>query len=143
MRAGAYAWPGHATKQVAFVGPNLHVHELWVARGGDWSQADLTARATGISGGGRGAPPGADSRDLVAYGWPDGGTKQVAYVGDDRHVYELFVGGSASDWMWGDLTTLTGCPPVRRQTESLTVGMAWSGGHTKQVAYVGDDGHIH
>src|SRR6266487_242958 len=124
-----YAWSAGGTKQVAYVDDQGHVIELFVARGSPWQWVDLTT-LTGAP------PPGGPA--LAGYDWPNGQTKQVAYVDDQGHVIELFV-ARGSPWQWVDLTTLTGAPPLG---DSALAGYAWSAGGTKQVAYRDQKSHI-
>ena len=97
--------------------------------GGAWQHADLTTLA---------GAPRASSRFLVGYAWPEGGTKQAAYLGQDDHILELsvHVGGS---WQCADLSAITGAPPAVQ----VTAGYSWAAGRCKQVVFVGDDDHIH
>jgi hypothetical protein len=76
--------------------------------------------------------------NLYGYDWPQGGTKQIAYVDSQSHVMELLV-GYGDPWQSADLTALTGAPLLRQQP--LT-GYAWVWGATKQVAYVDDQGEV-
>ncbi len=70
--------------------------------------------------------------NLHGYDWPQGGTKQIAYVDSQSHVMELLL-GYGDPWQWVDLTTLTGAPPA---SGSALAGYTWSAGGTKQVVYV-------
>ena len=124
-----YAWSTGGTKQVAYRDQKSHIIELIVADGSPWRWVDLTA-LTGAP------PPGGPA--LAGYDWPNGQTKQVAYVDDQGHVIELFV-ARGSPWQWVDLTALTGAPLLHQKP--LT-GYAWVWGATKQVAYVDDHGHM-
>ena len=124
-----YAWSAGGTKQVAYRDQKSHIIELFVARGSPWRWVDLTV-LTGAP------PPGGPA--LAGYDWPNGQTKQVAYVDDQGHVIELFV-ARGSPWQWVDLTALTGAPLLHQKP--LT-GYAWVWGATKQVAYVDDHGHM-
>ncbi len=124
-----YDWPNGGTQQVVYVDDNGHIIELFVAVGGRWQLADLTA-LTGA--------PQQNGSGLTAYAWSAGRTKQVAYVADNGHIIELFV-AAGDQWQCADLTALTGAPPP---SGSELVGYDWVNGRTKQVTYVGDNGHI-
>jgi hypothetical protein len=124
-----YAWTAGGTKQVVYIDQRSHIIELFVAAGGPWQWADLTALA--------GAPL-ADQGSLTGYDWLNGQTKQVAHVDGQGHVIELFV-AAGSLWQWADLTALTGAPLLHQK--HLT-GYAWVWGASKQVAYVDDKGHV-
>src|SRR2546422_940307 len=129
MNMYGYDWRAGGTKQIAYVDGQGHVIELFVARGSPWQWVDLTT-LTGAP------PPGGPA--LAGYDWPNGQTKQVAYMDDQGHVIELFVARD-SPWQWVDLTALTGAPPPNG---SALAGYAWSSGGTKQVAYVDQNSHI-
>ena len=124
-----YEWPEGRSKQVTYISQDHHIHELVVGIGGAWQHADLTTLA---------GAPRASSRFLVGYAWPQGGTKQVAYLGPESHIQELSVhpGGT---WQYADLSAITGAPPAVQ----VTTGYSWAAGHSKQVVFVGDDDHIH
>ncbi len=132
----AYAWPDGHSKQVAYMSTDSHIHELVVGPpgGGSWTHADLTQIA--------GGPPLVISFNyIIGYAWPDGHSKQVVYTSADGHIHELVVGPpGGGSWTHADLTQIAGGPPP--VTGSIT-GYAWPDGHSKQVAYVSADGHIH
>jgi len=76
---------------VAYVGQDGHIHELlleagkrWqpVEAGGTWQQANLTELAHA---------PIAPVTSIDGYAWSTDGSKQVAYVGDDGEVRELWM----------------------------------------------------
>ncbi len=125
----SYEWPEGRSKQVTYISQDHHLHEFFVGVGGAWQHADLTTLASA---------PRAINRFLVGYAWPEGGSKQVAYLGQDGHIQELSVkmGGT---WQHADLNAITGAPPAI----AVTSGYSWSAGHSKQVVFVGDDDHIH
>lgn len=124
-----FSWPEAGTKQVAYIGQNSHIHELWTSVGGQWQHADLTAIT--------GAPPA--KQVTTGYIWSEGRSKQIVYVGDDDHIHELFVelGGY---WKHVDLTALTSAP---LPGSNFMVGFGWSEGRSKQVVYAGRDGHVY
>ncbi len=124
-----FDWPQGRSKQVAYISQDRHIHEFCVGIGGSWQHTDLTTQASA---------PLATSRFLVGYAWPEGGTKQVAYVGPSNHIHELWV-SAGCDWQHTDLSTLTGAPPAIQ----VTGGFSWEAGHCKQIIFVGDDRHIH
>lgn len=124
-----YDWPEGRSKQVAYISQDHHIHEFSVGIGGNWQHADLTRLA--------GAPL-ASSRFLLGYAWPEGGTKQVAYLSNDGHVHELWV-SAGGDWRHTDVSALTGAPPAIQ----VTAGYSWQDGHSKQIVFIGDDKHIH
>jgi hypothetical protein len=76
--------------------------------------------------------------NLYGYDWPQGGTKQIAYVDSQSHVMELLV-GYGEPWQSADLTALTGAP---LPSGSALAGYPWSAGGTKQVVYSDQQSHI-
>jgi hypothetical protein len=124
-----YEWFEGRSKQVDYISQDRHIHELVVGIGGNWQHADLTAM-TGA--------PNAMSRFLVGYAWPEGGTKQVSYLGPDGHIQELCV-HTGGNWQCSDLSAITGAPPAVQ----VTAGYSWTAGRSKQVIFMGDDDHIH
>ena len=124
-----YEWPEGRSKQVVYISQDHHIHELVVGIGGEWQHADLMTLA---------GAPRASSRFLVGYAWPEGGTKQVAYLGPDDHIQELSVHAGGT-WQHVDLNAITGAPPAVQ----VTAGYSWVVGRSKQVVFVGDDDHIH
>ena len=125
-----YAWSAGRTKQVAYVDDQSHIIELFVAGGGQWQWADVTALT--------GAPLAGQAGALAGYDWLNGQTKQIAYADGQGHVIELCV-ARESPWQWADVTALTVAPPLHQKP--LT-GYAWVWGAAKQIAYVDDQGHV-
>lgn len=124
-----YEWPEGRSKQVAYISQDHHIHELFVVVGGTWQHVDLMIQA--------GAPV-ANSRFLVGFAWPEDGSKQVAYLGQDGHVHELRV-NMGGTWQHADVSVLTGAPPAMQ----VTAGYSWAEGRSKQIVFVGDDHHLH
>jgi hypothetical protein len=124
-----YAWPQEGTKQIAYLGPDGHIHELWVSAGGSWQHADLSAIT--------GAPPAIQI--TAGYSWTAGNTKQITFVGDDAHLHELYMPAGQS-WQHIDLTALTNAP---LPGSYCMVGYEWIERCSKQLVYVGRDGHLH
>lgn len=125
-----YAWEAGGTRQVMYGSGDGHIHELTAGKSGNWSHSDLTHLT--------GAPP-AEGPALAGYVWVAGGSRQVVYMGSDRHIYELVADGSGA-WTYGDLMRLTGAPLAEG---SALAGYAWETGGSKQVVYVGSDRHIY
>lgn len=79
---------------------------------------------------------------MVAYDWPSGHTKQVAYANQGfghsaalrDHIQELYV-GVGGRWQVADLTAITNASPVVAY-EGI-VAYQWQAGGTKQVVYEG------
>ena len=102
-----YEWKAGGTKQVAYVGVDGHVHELYVQVGKEWLVNDLTKIA--------GAPRALGFEilggSIAGYEWGAGQSKQVVFLSDaDHHIHELYcqLGG---DWALAHLTDITGAPP--------------------------------
>ncbi len=127
-----YAWPKGNSKQVCYTTEaNAHIHEIYVTFGGSWKHADLTQLA--------GAPP-CVGWNMSGYAWNMGGTKQVAYVGANDHIYELYVGVGHS-WQHADLTQIAGAPA--HSPGSPVCGYAWEKQGSKNVVYKSANGHVH
>ena len=76
--------------------------------------------------------------NLYGYDWPQGGTRQIAYVDGQCHVMELLLGyGDPSQST--DLTALTGAPLANG---TALAAYAWSAAGTKQVIYSDQQSHI-
>jgi hypothetical protein len=130
-----FAWEEDNTKQVTYVTNDGHIHELYVSAktSWKWTHADLTIIT--------GSPTGiAIGESFAAYAWPDGGTKQVAFLGSGCHIHELYVGVGGS-WKHADLTQLAGAPDP--DTSGYFSGYSWKAGKSKQVVYTTGDGHVH
>jgi hypothetical protein len=128
-----YSWESNGSKQVVWLGQDLHIYELHVGVGGAWTYADLTYLTSGQL-----SPLGWIS--LMGYGWNVGQSKQVIYNTYDDHIHELYcVKGGA--WKYVDLIQLTGAPPTAHG--SPFIGYGWDAGESKQVVYQTADGHIH
>jgi hypothetical protein len=128
----AYAWESQKTRQVAYLSPDGHVHELQVDVKGSWKHQDLTQLFE---------VPLAPAQESVlsGYVWQTGETKQVVYIGDDGDIYE-FAAGADNQWNYTDLTAVTSAPLA---AGSSLAGFAWETGLSKQVVYVGRDHHVH
>jgi len=109
-----YEWPLGCSKQITYISQDHHIHEFVVGIGGAWQHADLTTLA---------GAPRATSRFLVGSAWPEGGTKQAAYLGPEGHIQELSVHAGGS-WQYADLSALTGAPPALQ----VTAGYSWAAG---------------
>src|SRR5260370_20988575 len=124
-----YDWPENRSKHVVYVSQDHHIDEFFVTVGGKWQHADVTTLA--------GAPL-ASSRFITGFAWPEATMEQIAYLSEDGHIHEVWVqpGGR---WQHTDVSAMTGAPPARL----VTAGYGWSEGRSKQLVFVGDDGHLH
>jgi hypothetical protein len=128
------SWQDGHTQQIAYasaMNTNGHIYELVMYQNHPWSLEDPMLQHIDA------AP--ANGFALVAYDWKKAGTKQLVYSGRDGHVHELST-SVVGLWRHTDLTEATSAPLA--DNEPLTA-YAWEGGNTKQVVYVGEDGHIH
>jgi hypothetical protein len=138
-----YAWNAGASKQVVYWGEDVHIHELYMRRGGSWQHADLT-RITGapipVNERGNPQPRG----PLSAYAWETGKSKQVVYLTWDGHIHELYV-QLDGNWHHADLTRIAGAPTAEAGFTpcSFVSGYAWETGKSAQVAYITSNGDIH
>ena len=48
-------------------------------------------------------------KPLIGYDWPEGRSKQVAYISQDHHIHEFSVSMGGS-WQHADVTQLSGAP---------------------------------
>ena len=128
----AYAWQAKSTRQVVYISGDGHLHELAAGAADRWSHIDLTYFS--------GAPV-ADGLALAGYAWETGGTKQVVYVGADRHVHEVMM-DTRGTWVYTDLTTLIGAPDASNE---VIAGHEWSDQFAKHVVYLDmlEAPHIH
>src|SRR6266567_3703895 len=97
-----YSWSEGHSKQVVFIGDDDHIHELFVEAGKTWQRVDLTQQAN------------APTTPVVAidgFAWSAGEAKQVAYVGDDRQIRELWF-PKGGKWTYTDLSTVLLALPV-------------------------------
>jgi hypothetical protein len=128
------SWQDGRTQQIAYasaINDNGHIYELVMYQDHPWSLEDPMLQPIDA------AP--ADGFALAAYDWKQAGTKQLVYSGRDGHIHELSA-SVAGFWRYTDLTKVTSAPLA---DNSLLAAYAWEGGNTKQVVYVGEDGHIH
>lgn len=123
-----YEWTERCSKQLIYIARDGHLHELFCRAGGNWEHVDLTDLTH--------APRAIDV--AVGYEWRDARSQQIAIVSEDGHVHELYM-AAGQNWQHVDISAITGAAPA---TNILT-GYAWDGGHSKQIAYVGRDNHIH
>ena len=133
MLAGA-SWQDGRTRQIAYasaMNANGHIYELVMYQDHPWSLEDPMLQPIDAA--------LADGFALAAYDWKKAGTKQLVYSGRDGHLHELSA-GVVGLWHHTDLTEATSAPLA---DNALLAAYTWEGGNTKQVVYVGEDGHIH
>jgi len=130
-----YSWAVGNSKQVVYLDPAGHVHELFIARGDKkWGPADLTSLTKGTPARVIGVSP------LSGYEWPAGQSKQVVYFDANGLVNELAI-QSGGQWGHANLSAMTAAPPAA--AGSSLSGYSWAGGKSKQVVYLDGAGHVH
>lgn len=130
-----FEWEDGHSKQVVYFDITGAIHEISCGTRGPWRSLNITDRAA--------APRVRSSvyHRLATFSWPEERAKQVIYVGDDRHIYELSRRVD-TDWFFADLTLLTGAPNAH-PNDDLISAHAWREGGGKQLVYVGADHHIY
>jgi hypothetical protein len=78
---------------------------------------------------------------MCAYDWTKGKTSQIAYIGTDFHIHEIYRAVGQKQPSFADLTKWTGAPAV--STSTAMSGFEWVAGKSKHVVYTDDVGHIH
>jgi hypothetical protein len=122
-----YVFDGQGTQHVVYVGEDKHIHELWWDPSG-WHPNDLT-KATG-------APLASITGTPAGYVFDAEGTQHVVYVGEDKHIHELW--WDPSGWHWNDLTMATQAPPGLSDPS----GYVFPREGTQHVLYSGEDHHV-
>lgn len=118
-----FAWEGGRTKQVVYRGTDGDLYELVAGTANQWSATNLN-RVTG-------APLPAGSA-LAGFAWETGQSKQVMYVGRDRHVHELSL-AQRGHWKHTDLTQYLHAPEA---SDDVMLGQEWQAQFAKQVVYL-------
>ncbi|MGJ5634937.1 hypothetical protein, partial [Nostoc sp. CALU 1950] len=118
------------SKQVAYVGKNGNIYELYITKGGSWKYADLSQ----LVGGAPAAVSGISGYDSQVFN-----SKQVAYIGKNGNIYELYT-TKDGNWKYANLSQLVGGAPAA--VGGIT-GYDSQVFNSKQVAYVGTDGNIY
>lgn len=96
----AYAWETNRSKQIVYVGTDLHVHELVMDMSGTWEYTDLTTLI---------GSPDASNGVIVGHEWSDQFAKHVVYLDmlKNPHIHSLML-KHGNAWQHTDLTDLTG-----------------------------------
>jgi len=128
----AYAWERGGTKQVVYTGNNGNIYELVAGMDNTWRYVDVTSLTSS---------PLADGSALAAFAYETGGTKEIAYMGRDRHVYELMMDTNGT-WSHTDLTQHMRAPDANN---GVLVGHEWSSQFAKHIVYLDtrENPHIH
>lgn len=127
-----YAWEGGDAKQVVYTGNNGNVYELVARADNKWRYVDLTSLTSA---------PLASGSALAGFAWETGETRQVVYVGSERHIHELRMDLNGS-WTHMDLTHLTGAPAA---SNGVIAGHEWTSQFAKHIVFLdtGENPHIH
>ena len=134
----AYEWKALGTKQVCYTTTDGHIHEL--SRRPDpnaeWHHADLTQMAK--------APTADPVWTLAGFEWKAGGTKQVAFAGEnDHHIHELSVSAGGT-WGHTDITATVGAKIQSLGSLQPLVGHEWDAQGRKQIVFgTLNDNHLH
>jgi hypothetical protein len=128
----AYTWEAGGTRQVVYTSNNGDVYELVCGQDGRWTYADVS----GLT-----AAPLAAGTALSSFAWETGLSKEIVYVGSDRHIHELQMplhGG----WNHTDLTQLLGVPEA---SDDVIAGHEWTPEFAKLIAFLdtAENPHIH
>lgn len=123
---------GDKGQHVNFIGTDGHVHELFLASGGQWINNDLISLSH------NGTPPRPNS-PLDSYVDDDNG-QHVNFIGTDGHVHELYI-TPHGQWINNDLISLSGNGITPSRTSPLCGYMAQDNG--QHVDFIGTDGHLH
>jgi hypothetical protein len=127
-----YGFTAQGTQHVVYRGQDGHVYELWWDING-WHYNNLTA-ATG-------APltvqDGTGGGDPTGYVFDAQGTQHVLYVGNDKHIHELW--WDSNGWHHNDLTAVTGAP----LGGGHLTGYVFAAQPTQHVFYQDTNGLIH
>ena len=130
----AYEWPLSGTIHIAYETGDEHIHEMSLGRKGTWRDDDIT-RVTGA--------PELEDAILTGASWQDGRTQQIAYasaMNDNGHIYELVM---YQDHPWSLEDPMLQPTDAAPADGFALVAYQWKDAGTKQLVYVGGDGHIH
>jgi hypothetical protein len=106
------------TYHIAYIGQDGHVDEIYQSANGSAAFDDLTE----ISG----APHHAQGGALTSWVLTTDNLQHVAYIGDDGHVYELYMPVGQQSWQQDDLTAISGAPH-HAQSGALTSWVSTTG----------------
>jgi hypothetical protein len=136
ISSGIVLLPPTFWQQVMYVGTDKHIHELyrWVEGDGSnppqtWYKNDLTADA--------GAELAASGTPIATFYDPTANLSAVFYVGEDKHIHELYFLMSGSKWQSLDLTSLTNAPEIRSDSP-----LAAGAGTDEAVFYLDQKGNV-
>jgi hypothetical protein len=119
----AFEFAAGRSKQIAYIGSDHHLHELFVTAGDTaWRSADLSIRT--------GWGTVGNQRGLVGFSFETNRSKQVLIADPTNHVHEFSV-KSGEDWVHVDLTNTE----VPAYLEYLGTGFAWESGRSKHLVY--------
>jgi len=128
----AYTWEAGGTRQVVYTSTDGDVYELACGEDARWTFADVSGST---------AAPLAAGTALTGFAWETGLSKQIVYVGSDRHVHELRMELHGA-WNHTDLTQLLGVPEA---SNDVLAAHEWTPEFAKLIAYLdtAENPHIH
>jgi hypothetical protein len=77
---------------------------------------------------------------MCGYGWTLGKSMQIAYVGSDKNIHEIYRTAGDPTPRFANLSALCGAAPA--SDSSVISGFQWVGGKSKHIVYTTDLGHI-
>lgn len=126
----AFAWEANATRHVAYISGDAHVHELVAGKDNAWKDTDITEHAA--------SPEASEDSPLVGYVWEANGTRSFIYSTDEGDIYAL-VAGKDEQWQSIGLLERTKAP---KAFGSALSGYVWTTGDMQQIVYVSKDRHV-
>jgi hypothetical protein len=143
--SAGYVWtrdPSGSSNHIVYVADDRSVHELYMVKGqGEWGHSNLGASA--------GAPRAFGSIPF-GYTWnrdPDGPSQNVLYVGEDRHIHQLYFRAGMSRWAHIDLYNEVTPQPALIKDDGSPFAYVWdrdpAGGSSQHIVFAGGDSRIH
>jgi hypothetical protein len=117
---------------VAYVADDRHVYVQSKYGRQPWLDEDATA-ASGA--------PRAQSSALTSWFNSVDNLQHIAFIGDDKHVYEIYAQPGDKAWNFDD-ATLAARAPLSAQGGALTSWFSQRDGK-QHIAYIGEDGHVY
>jgi hypothetical protein len=119
-------------QHIAYIGQNGHIYELYMHPGQQpWGEDDVTGTA---------GAPAAQSGALTSWLSASDNLQHIAYIGQNGHVYELYMHPGQQPWGVDDVTGTAGAPAA--QSGALTSFLSTSD-NVQHIAYIGQNGHVY
>jgi hypothetical protein len=119
----ACAWEKGKTRQIIYTNNRGNLFDLVAGTDDQWQSADVLRRCSA---------PLADGSALAAYAWETDSTRQIVYVGNDRHVHEISIGLDQT-CNHVDLTRIKNACDASNE---VIVGYEWSAQFAKHVIFL-------